>query len=196
MNKRIVVAMTGATGAILGIKILKALKYLGVETHLIISKWAEATIKHETDFSPLAVREIADFSYNIKEQSASISSGSFHHDGMIVVPCSMKTLAGIKIGYGDDLITRAADVTLKERRKLVLVTRETPLSDIHLENMLGVTRSGGIIFPPVPAFYICPETLADVEDQSVGRILDMFHLDTGAFERWNGFNSKKEKAYR
>lgn len=103
----------------------------------------------------------------------------------------MKTLAGIRMGYCEDLITRAADVTLKERRKLVLVARETPLSDIHLENMLAVTRSGGIIFPPVPAFYTRPTSLADVEDQSVGRMLDMFHLDTGDFERWDGFNSKK-----
>ncbi len=182
--------MTGATGAVLGVKILKALRQLGVETHLIISKWAEATIKFETDYHPIDVRGLADYFYSIKEQSAPISSGSFHHDGMIVVPCTMKTLAGIRMGYCDDLITRAADVTLKERRKLVLVARETPLSDIHLENMLAVTRSGAIIFPPVPAFYTRPATLADVEDQSVGRMLDMFDLDTGNFERWTGFNKK------
>lgn len=182
--------MTGATGVVLGVKILKALRKLGVETHLIMSKWAEATMKYETGYQPIDVRSMADFCYTIKEQSAAISSGSFHHDGMIVVPCSMKTLAGIRMGYCDDLITRAADVTLKERRKLVLVARETPLSDIHLENMLAVTRSGAIIFPPVPAFYIRPKTLADVEDQSVGRMLDMFHLDTGDFERWGGFDQK------
>ncbi|KAF8864257.1 Phenylacrylic acid decarboxylase [Acephala macrosclerotiorum] len=189
-KKRIIVAMTGATGVVLGVKILKALRKLGVETHLIMSKWAEATMKYETGYQPIDVRSMADFCYTIKEQSAAISSGSFHHDGMIVVPCSMKTLAGIRMGYCDDLITRAADVTLKERRKLVLVARETPLSDIHLENMLAVTRSGAIIFPPVPAFYIRPKTLADVEDQSVGRMLDMFHLDTGDFERWGGFDQK------
>ncbi|KAI9743774.1 MAG: phenylacrylic acid decarboxylase [Claussenomyces sp. TS43310] len=184
--------MTGATGAILGIKILKALQKLGVESHLIMSKWAEATLKYETDYKPIDVRSLADVAYSIKEQSAPISSGSFHHDGMIVVPCSMKTLSGIRMGYCDDLITRAADVTLKERRKLVLVARETPLSDIHLENMLGLTRSGAIIFPPVPAWYTRPEKLDEVEDQSVGRMLDMFHLDTGDFERWQGFDWKKK----
>lgn len=182
--------MTGATGVVLGVKILKALRKLGVETHLIMSRWAEATMKYETDFQPIDVRGMADFCYTVKEQSAPISSGSFHLDGMIVVPCSMKTLTGIRMGYCDDLITRAADVTLKERRKLVLVARETPLSDIHLENMLTVTRSGAIIFPPVPAFYTRPRTLEDVGDQSVGRMLDVFHLDTGDFERWGGFNPK------
>ncbi|KAK9341957.1 flavoprotein [Lipomyces starkeyi] len=174
-KKKIIVAVTGATGAILGIKILKTLSRLGVETHLI----------HETDFKTQDIRAMADFSYAIKEQSAPISSGSFRHDGMIVVPCSMKTLAGIRTGYCDDLITRAADVTLKERRNL------RPLSDIHLENMLGLSRSGAIIFPPVPAFYTKPESLADVEDQTVGRILDMFDLDSKDFERWDGFNWKK-----
>lgn len=191
-KKKIIVAMTGATGAILGVKILKALRRLGVETHLIMSKWAEATIKYETDYQPLDVRSLADFSYSIKEQSAPISSGSFHHDGMIVVPCSMKTLAGMRMGYCDDLISRAADVTLKERRKLVVVARETPLSSIHLENMLALMRAGAIIFPPVPAWYTRPEKVEEVEDQSVGRMLDMFDLDTGDFERWDGFNWKKK----
>lgn len=190
-KKRIVVAITGATGAILGIKVLKSLNKLGVETHLLMSKWAEATIKYETDYKPLEIREMASFAYSYKEQSAPISSGSFHHDGMIVVPCSMKTLASIRMGYCDDLISRAADVTLKERRKLVLVARETPLSNIHLENMLSLSRSGAVIFPPVPAFYNRPKTLAEVEDQSVGRMIDTFHLDTGDFERWNGFDWKK-----
>ena len=190
-KKKIVVAMTGATGAILGIKVLKALKKLDVETHLVMSKWAEATIKYETDYKPLEVRDMASFSYSYKDLSAPISSGSFHHDGMIVVPCSMKTLAGIRIGYCDDLVSRAADVTLKERRRLVMVVRETPFSDIHLENMLSLSRSGAILFPPMPAFYTRPKTLADVEDQSVGRMIDMFHLDTGDFERWTGMNWSK-----
>lgn len=184
--------MTGATGAILGIKLLKALRRLNVETHLVMSKWAEATIKYETDFHPLDIKSLADYSYGIRELSAPISSGSFGADGMIVVPCSMKTLASIRMGYSDDLVSRAADVTLKERRKLVMVVRETPFSDIHLENMLSLTRSGAIMFPPMPAWYTRPESLSDVEDQTVGRMLDMFHLDTGDFERWGGFNPKKK----
>ncbi|KAL1963750.1 hypothetical protein VTN77DRAFT_7816 [Rasamsonia byssochlamydoides] len=189
-RKKIVVAMTGATGAILGIKVLIALRRLNVETHLVISKWAEATIKYETDYHAASVRALADHVYNINDMAAPISSGSFRTDGMIVVPCSMKTLAAISSGFCDDLISRTADVMLKERRKLVLVTRETPLSDIHLRNMLSVSRSGAVIFPPVPAFYIKPSSVDDLVDQSVGRMLDLFDLDTADFERWNGW--KKE----
>jgi phenylacrylic acid decarboxylase len=189
-RKRIIVAMTGATGTILGIKLLIALRRLNVETHLVISKWAEQTLKYETDYHPSNVRALADHVYNINDMAASISSGSFRVDGMIVVPCSMKTLASITTGLCDDLISRAADVILKERRKLVLVARETPLSEIHLRNMLDVTRAGAIIFPPVPAYYIRPASVDDLVNQSVGRMLDMFDLDTEEFERWNGW--KKE----
>ncbi|OQD80104.1 hypothetical protein PENANT_c039G00406 [Penicillium antarcticum] len=165
-RKRIVVAMTGATGAILGIK---------------------ATIKYETDYHPSNVRALADHIHNINDMAAPISSGSFKTDGMIVVPCSMKTLAAIHSGFCDDLISRTADVMLKERRKLVLVARETPLSDIHLRNMLEITRSGAIIFPPVPAYYIRAASVDDLVDQSVGRMLDLFELDTGDFARWEGW---------
>jgi phenylacrylic acid decarboxylase len=186
-RRRIVVAMTGATGAILGVKILIALRRLQVETHLIISKWAEATIKYETDYHPSSVRALADHVYNINDMAAPISSGSFRTDGMIIVPCSMKTLAAISMGFCDDLISRSADVMLKERRKLVLVTRETPLSDIHLRNMLTVSQAGGVIFPPMPAFYVRPGSVDDLAEQSVGRMLDMFDLDTADFERWNGW---------
>lgn len=188
-RKRIVVAMTGATGAILGIKVLLALRNLDVETHLIISKWAEATIKYETDYHPKNVRALADYVHNINDMAASISSGSFKTDGMIVVPCSMKTLAAINSGFCDDLTSRTADVMLKERRKLVLVARETPLSEIHLRNMLSVTQSGAIIFPPVPAFYIKASSIDDLVDQSVGRMLDLFDLDTDDFERWGGWKN-------
>ncbi|KAM0471293.1 hypothetical protein ACHAPX_009476 [Trichoderma viride] len=186
-RKRIIVAMTGATGTILGIKLLIALRRLNVETHLVISKWAEQTLKYETDYHPSNVRALADHVYNINDMAAAISSGSFRVDGMIVVPCSMKTLASITTGLCDDLISRAADVMLKERRKLVLVARETPLSEIHLRNMLDVTRAGAIIFPPVPAYYIRPASVDDLVNQSVGRMLDMFDLDTEEFERWNGW---------
>ncbi|RDW67260.1 UbiX family flavin prenyltransferase [Aspergillus mulundensis] len=189
-RKRIVVAMTGATGALMGIKILIALRRLNIETHLIISKWAEATIKYETDYHPSNVKALADHTYNINDMAAPVSSGSFKTDGMIIVPCSMKTLAAIHSGFCDDLISRTADVMLKERRKLVLVARETPLSEIHLRNMLEVTRAGAIIFPPVPAYYIRPSSVEDLVDQSVGRVLDLFDLETGDFERWEGW--KKE----
>lgn len=190
-RKRIIVAMTGATGSILGIRILQTLKRLNVETHLVISKWAEATIKYETDFQPIDVRNLADYFYSNKDVSAPISSGSFHTDGMIVVPCSMKSLAGIRTGYSEDLIARAADVILKERKQLIMVVRETPLSDIHLKNMLALTRTGAIIFPPVPAFYTKPQSLEDMIQQSVGRILDQLNIDTAEFERWTGFQRQR-----
>ncbi|KAB8203918.1 flavo protein [Aspergillus parasiticus] len=186
-RKRIVVAMTGATGSILGIKVLIALRRLNVETHLVISKWAEATIKYETDYHPRNVRALADYVHNINDMAAPISSGSFKTNGMIVVPCSMKTLAAINSGFCEDLISRTADVMLKERRKLVLVARETPLSDIHLRNMLSVSQAGAIIFPPVPAYYIKAASVDELVDQSVGRMLDLFDLDTADFARWEGW---------
>ncbi|KAL5340966.1 flavoprotein [Aspergillus crustosus] len=189
-RRRIVVTMTGATGSLMGIKVLIALCRLNVETHLIISKWADATIKYETDYLPSNVKALADYTYNINDMAAPVSSGSFKTDGMIIVPCSMKTLAAIHSGFCDDLISRTADVMLKEKRKLVLVARETPLSEIHLRNMLEVTRAGAIIFPPMPAFSIKPANVEDLVDQSVGRVLDLFDLETGDFERWNGW--KKE----
>lgn len=188
-RKKIVVAMTGATGAILGIKVLIALRRLNVETHLVISKWAGETIKYETDYHPTNVRSLADHIYNINDMAAPIASGSFRADGMIVVPCSMKSLAAMAMGFCDDLISRAADVMLKERRRLVIVARETPLSLIHLRNMLTLTQSGAIIFPPVPAFYIKASSIDDMVDQSVGRMLDLFDLDTQDFERWNGWKN-------
>ncbi|PNP59120.1 hypothetical protein THARTR1_01368 [Trichoderma harzianum] len=191
-RKRIIVAMTGATGTILGIKLLIALRRLNVETHLVMSKWAEATLKFETDYHASNVRALADHTYNINDMAAPIASGSFRVDGMIVVPCSMKTLASISTGLCDDLISRAADVILKERRRLVLVARETPLSEIHLRNMLDVTRTGAVVFPPVPAYYIKPSSVEDLVDQSVGRMLDLFDLDTEDFERWNGWNKDKQ----
>lgn len=186
-RKKIIVAMTGATGAILGIKALIALRRLNVETHLIISHWAEATIRYETDYTPAAVRALADHSYSNRDQAAPISSGSFRADGMIVVPCSMKTLAAIHAGYCDDLVSRAADVVLKERRRLVLGVRETPLSEIHLRNMLGVTQAGAIVCPTVPAFYTKPDTIEQLVDQMIGRMLDLFGFDADNFPRWDGY---------
>lgn len=179
--------MTGATGAIIGIRTLQLLRQLNIETHLIISKWAAETVKYETDYTPAAVRALADYSYNTHDLAAPIASGSYPVDGMIIVPCSVKTLASINAGICDELTTRAADVCLKERRRLVLSVRETPFSEIHLRNMSEVTRAGAIIAPPVMAFYTKPASLDDAIDQMVGRMLDLFHLDTGNFKRWDGF---------
>lgn len=182
--------MTGATGAILGITILQTLRRLKIETHLIMSHWAESTIRYETDYTPANLRALADYSYSNRDQSAPISSGSFHADGMIIIPCSMKTLAAVSAGYCDDLISRAADVMLKERRRLVLAIRETPLSEIHLRSMLEVTRAGAVITPVVPAFYTRPNSIEEMVDQIVGRMLDLFDIDAGNFERWNGFKQE------
>ncbi|ETS77230.1 Phenylacrylic acid decarboxylase [Pestalotiopsis fici W106-1] len=187
-RKRIIVALTGATGTVLGIQTLIALRRLNVETHLIVSKWADNTLKYETDYTPSSVRALADHVYSNHDMAARIASGSFRVDhGMIVVPCSMKTLAAVSAGYCDDLIARAADVVLKERRRLVLVTRECPLSGIHLQNMLTATQNGAVIFPPVPAFYIRPSSVNDLVNHTVGRVLDLFDLDTEQFDRWEGF---------
>ncbi|KAL0939629.1 phenylacrylic acid decarboxylase [Colletotrichum truncatum] len=186
-RKRMIVALTGATGSILGIKTLIALRRLNIETHVIISKWAESTLKYETNYTVANVRALADHVYSNHDMAAPIASGSFRVDGMIVVPCSMKTLAAINTGLCDTLIARAADVIIKERRKLVLAARECPLSGIHLQNMLSLTQNGVIIFPPVPAFYQRPATIDDIVDHSVGRMLDLFDLDTQDFDRWDGF---------
>lgn len=185
--KRIVIGITGATGAPYAIEILTILRHIGIETHLVISKWALATLKYETSITEAEIRGLASKSYTAKDLSAPIASGSFQHDGMMIVPCSMKTLAAVRSGYCDDLISRAADVTLKEDRKLLLAVRETPLSAIHLENMLALRRTNAIIFPPVPAFYTRPESLQDIITQSAGRMLDMMGIFTDGFERWEGF---------
>lgn len=181
---RFVVAMTGATGAPLGIRLLEILGHLGVETHLILSDWARATINLETDTSVNEVRALASHAYNARDLAAGLASGSFPTDGMVVCPCSMKTLSAIRIGYSDNLITRAADVTLKERRKLVLVAREAPLSEIHLENMHYLARAGAVIFPPSVAYYARPTSLDEVNDYVVGRVLDQLGIKHSLIKRW------------
>ncbi|KAH6641975.1 flavoprotein [Boeremia exigua] len=185
--RRVVVGITGATGTVYAIRILQILKELNIETHLVISKWAHATLKYETSLGAAEITELATKSYNARDVSAAPASGSFQHDGMIIVPCSMKTLAAVRCGLGEDLIARAADVSLKEGRKLVLVVRETPLNDIHLDNMFTLRRAGAVIFPPVPAFYTQPQSLNDVIDQSVGRMLDSMGIFTDIAPRWEGF---------
>ena len=184
---RLVVAMTGASGAVLGIRLLERLCDVpSVETHLVMSRWARQAIRLEGTRTASEVASLADYVYRPEDQAAPISSGSFLTDGMVVVPCSVKTLAGIRAGYGDGLITRAADVTLKERRKLVLVVRETPLSEIHLENMLSLARMGVSILPPVPAFYAMPSTIGDMIDNFVARVLDQFGVAVPGIRRWAG----------
>lgn len=198
MKRRLIVGLTGATGAILGIRLLEALQKCDVESHLIISKWAQQTIEHETRYRVDNVRALASVTYHIADMGASVSSGSFLTEGMVVIPCSMRTLSGIAHGYGEHLVHRAADVILKERRKLVLVARETPLSPIHLENMLKLASMGVTILPPMPAFYNHPESVDDIVDHIVARVLDQFEISAPFAKRWNGQmrNLKKDEETR
>ncbi|MGW6954105.1 UbiX family flavin prenyltransferase [Streptomyces chartreusis] len=187
MQKRVIVGMTGATGAVFGIEILRKLLPLpDIETHLVLSQWAKATIHLETGLSVREVTALADASYSAHDQGAAISSGSFPVHGMIIAPCSMKTLAGIRAGYADGLVSRAADVTLKEGRRLVLMPRETPLSEIHLENMLTLARMGVRIVPPMPAFYNLPKSVDEVVDHLVVRVLDQLDIQVPSPGRWTG----------
>ncbi|ALG09239.1 UbiX family flavin prenyltransferase [Kibdelosporangium phytohabitans] len=181
---RLVVAITGATGSIIGVRLLAALRDLDVETHLVLSRWGRATLELETDRSATDVYALADHVHGHSDHSSAIASGSFRTDGMIIAPCSMKTLAAIRAGYGDGLIPRAADVTLKERRKLVMVPRELPFSEIHLDNMLALTRMGVVMAAPVPAFYTKPETIDDIVTHICARVLDQFGLSMPEATRW------------
>jgi 4-hydroxy-3-polyprenylbenzoate decarboxylase len=183
---RLIVAITGATGAIYGVRVLERLREAGVETHLVISRWGARTLLHETPYTKEQVEALADVAYAPGDMGAAISSGSFRADGMIVAPCSVKTLAAIAHGVGDNLVHRAADVTLKERRRLVISVREAPLSDIHLENMLKLSRMGAVILPPMPAFYTMPRTIDDIVEHTVSRMLDQFGVETPGSVRWSG----------
>ena len=187
--KRIVVGITGATGAPLAVRVLEFLHDLEVEVHLVVSPWARATLLQECGINAKDLKFYVHEMHDASNQGATISSGSFHTDGMIIVPCSMKTLAAIRCGYADNLIARAADVTIKERRRLVLVARETPLSPIHLENLLELSRVGATIFPPTPAFYNRPDSIDAVLDHLAVRILDQFGLDHSAARRWEGIKA-------
>ena len=183
---RLIVAMTGASGSAIAVRLLELLRDTPVETHLVISPWAARTLVHETPFTIKQVQALASEVHPATDQGAAISSGSFVTRGMIVVPCSMRTVAAIAHGFGDNLIHRAADVVLKERRRLVLAVRETPLSDIHLENLLKLSRMGVVIAPPVPAFYARPETVADIVTHTALRLLDQFEIHLGESSRWVG----------
>ncbi|MFE7509623.1 UbiX family flavin prenyltransferase [Streptomyces sp. NPDC057540] len=189
---RVIVGMTGATGAPLGLRLLERLaEDPGVETHLVLTPWARATIELETGRTARDLSALADVVHHPEDQGASISSGSFRTDAMVVVPCSMKTLAGIRAGYASGLVQRAADVALKENRPLVLVPRETPLSPIHLENMLDLARMGVRIVPPMPAFYSRPQDIDDIVDHIVTRILDQLGLQAPSARRWNGMRAAR-----
>jgi 4-hydroxy-3-polyprenylbenzoate decarboxylase len=186
---RIVVGISGASGAFYGVRIIEALHKLGVEVHLVISETAAKTIRYETELRLEEVTEKAAKVYNNQDMGAAISSGSFHVNGMIIAPCSIKTLSGIANSFNNELLTRAADVQLKERRKLVLLVRETPLHLGHIQLMMNVTQMGGVILPPVPSFYHLPKTIDDIINQSVQKALDQFDLEANLFERWKGMDT-------
>jgi 4-hydroxy-3-polyprenylbenzoate decarboxylase len=183
---RLIVGVTGASGSIFAVKLLERLQGSGIETHLILSQWGARTLVHETSYSVQQVQALATERYPIGDVGAAIASGSFLTMGMVIVPCSMRTLGAIAHGVGDNLMHRAADVVLKERRRLVLAVREAPLSEIHLENMLKLARMGVSICPPTPAFYNQPQTIDDLVGYSVTRLLDQLGIHTGTGERWAG----------
>ena len=180
----VLVGMTGATGAIYGIRLLETLRELGVESHLVVSRWADTTIRAETSWAPEQVRELADVSYEEDDLAAAPASSAFATAAMVIAPCSMRTVAAIANGISDNLVQRAAEVHLKEQRRLVLLVRESPLSVIHLENMLRLARAGAVVTPPVPAFYAKLRSLDDMVDHTVGRILDQAGVEHELIRRW------------
>lgn len=189
--KRLIVAITGASGTLYGVRILEALKETDIESHLILSDAAKITMAAETDYQPKQVEALADVVHSAKNIGASIASGSFITLGMVVAPCSVNTMSEIAWGITGNLISRAADVVLKERRRLVLLVRETPLHAGHLKSMLQVTENGAIVMPPVPALYAKPQSIDDMIHYTVGRALDLFNIDTSLVKRWNGLGQEK-----
>ena len=187
MKKRLIVGITGATGAVYGVQILKTLQEMeGWESHLILSDAGALNLWHELKMKRKELEKMAGVAYHPKDIAATIASGSFLTEGMVIAPCSMKTLAAVAHAHADDLLSRAADVVLKERRRLVLLPRETPLNLAHLRNMVAVTEMGGIVFPPVPAFYALPKTLDDLVAHTVARVLDLFGVHSAKLARWQG----------
>lgn len=192
----VIVGISGATGAIYGVRLLERLRDLEVPTHLVLSSWGKRTIEHETSYTVADVEAMATSVEGYGNLAATISSGSFETKGMVIAPCTVKTLAAIAAGLADNLMTRAADVVLKERRPLVLVVRETPLHEIHLENMLRLTRMGAVMFPPVPSFYNVPETIGEMVDFTVARVLDQLDLSVTDVERWDGRLQRQARGER
>ncbi len=184
--RRLIVGVTGATGSIYAVRLLEALRQTDVESHLVLSRWGARTLIHETDTTLDQLKALATHSYKDNDQGARISSGSFVTMGMIIVPCSVKTLADIAHGHSGELVHRAADVVLKERRRLVLAVREAPFTDIHLENMLKLSRMGVVISPPMPAFYNRPTSIEEMVDHTVARWLDLFGIEVDTAKRWTG----------
>ena len=184
--KRLIIGMTGASGAIFGTRLLEVLADTDIESHLIVSKWAQQTLEHETSYTLDALRNLASETYSVGDMGAKVSSGSFNTDGMVILPCSMRSVASIAHGLGEHLVHRAADVILKEKRKLVLVVREMPLSTIHLENLLKLSKMDVTILPPMPAFYNHPKNIDDIVDHVVMRTLDQFDVARELVNRWNG----------
>lgn len=186
----IIVGISGASGAVYGVEVLKALRGAGVETHLVVTKSAQITLAHETELSLPQLHQLASHVHSVSDMSAAIASGSFKTRGMIVAPCSMRSLAEIATGNTTTLLTRAADVVLKEKRRLVLMVRETPLHSVHLRNMLTLADMGAVIAPPVPAFYSKPTDLADMVAHTVGRVLDLFDIEHRLVKRWQGVDAE------
>jgi 4-hydroxy-3-polyprenylbenzoate decarboxylase len=190
---RLIVGISGASGVVYGIRLLQVLsKIAGIETHLIISEAGELNIRYETDWKIEDVKAMANFSYDVRDLGAPPSSGSFQTDGMVIAPCSIKTMSALANSYSENLLIRAGDVTLKERRRLVLLVRETPLHVGHLRNMQKLAEAGAIIMPPVPAFYHKPQTIQDIIDHTVGKVLDIIGIEHALFQRWSGFPEKEE----
>ncbi|HEY7992544.1 MAG TPA: UbiX family flavin prenyltransferase [Stellaceae bacterium] len=189
---RLIVAITGASGAIYGVRALELLRGLGVETHLVLSQAAAITVAQETKYAIADIRALADVVHDRANIAASISSGSFRTEGMLIAPCSIRTMSEIATGVTTSLVTRAADVVLKERRRLVLMVRETPLHLGHLKTMTLLTEMGAVVAPPVPAFYAAPANIDEMVTQSVGRMLDLFGLDSGKVKRWSGIAAEKK----
>lgn len=195
MAKRLIVGITGATGAVYGVEILRTLKSVGGwESHLVLSDAGALNVWHELKMKRREVEKLADVAYHPKDIAATISSGSYLTDGMVIAPCSMKTLAAVAHAHADDLVSRAADVVLKERRRLVLVPRETPLNLAHLRNMVAVTEMGAIVFPPVPAFYAAPKTLDELVAHTVARVLDLFGVHSAKLARWRGMKGTPQES--
>jgi len=194
-KQRMIVGITGASGTVYGVRTLQLLRAAGIETHLVVSKAGDMTRAHETSLTRDDLRALADVAYDIHDVGAALSSGSFKTLGMVVAPCSVGTLAEIAVGTANTLLTRAADVCLKERRRLVLMVRETPLHLTHLRNMVAATEMGAIVCPPVPAFYAKPQGLQDMVDHTVGRVLDLFGLDLPVVKRWEGLHEPYSLTY-
>lgn len=191
--RRIIVAITGATGATYGVQLLRRLRAIdGIETHLVVSDAANLTLHQELDLQRRDVEALADVVHRNRDIGAAIASGSFQVDGMVIAPCSMKTLAAVAHGFSDNLVTRAADVILKERRRLVLMVRETPFNLAHLRNMTAVTEMGGVIFPPLPSFYHRPATIADMVEHTVDRVVDLLGIENAQAARWGGMKGEQD----